>query len=44
MEKKKFDQWIEKAKGEQKLWIDDKALAAVQIPSQPEVSDKKLTN
>ena len=32
LEKRKFDEWIEKSKTQQKLWVDDKALAAVKIP------------
>jgi peptidyl-prolyl cis-trans isomerase C len=33
LEKKKVDDWIEKSKKDQKLWIDDKVLASVAIPS-----------
>jgi peptidyl-prolyl cis-trans isomerase C len=31
LEKKKFDEWVEKAKKEQKVWIDDKALAELPV-------------
>jgi parvulin-like peptidyl-prolyl isomerase len=33
LEKKKFDGWIEKAKKDQKVWVDEKALSSVALPS-----------
>ena len=35
LEKQKFDQWIEKAKKDQKVWVDDKLLASIPAPSAP---------
>ncbi len=31
LEKKKFDEWVEKSKKEQKVWVDEKALAALPV-------------
>ncbi len=31
LEKKKFDEWVDKSKKEQKVWVDEKALAALPV-------------
>jgi len=35
LEKQKFDAWVDKQKKDQKVWINDKALAALPIPQVP---------
>lgn len=38
LEKNKFDGWVEKIKSKQKVWIDDKALAAISTPASESVT------
>lgn len=44
LEKKKFDQWMEKMKKEKKVWVDETLLASVSVPSvkNPETDSKAV--
>lgn len=33
LEKRKFDQWMDKTKREEKLWVDENVLASIPVPS-----------
>ena len=45
LEKKKFDEWVDKAKKEQKVWVDDKTLASIPVgrPERPAQGAQKPT-
>lgn len=43
LEKQKFDAWIDKAKKDQKVWINDKALASLPVPPPASEEPESLT-